>query len=111
MMQLDMTMYHGTQSKMGIVNDYVNADLTRFLRTLVNTYSSIGYVDTFCGYGCSDHASWTKAGYASCFPFESDFKDINSMIHTVNDLLNILDLEHALEFAKVGTGFVVELSQ
>jgi len=111
MMQLDMTMYHGTTNKMGIVTDFVNLDLTKFLRTLVTTYSDIGYVDTKCGYGCSDHASWTKTGVASCFPFETDFKDINSKIHTDIDLLNILDPVHGLEFAKVGLGFVVELAQ
>jgi len=110
MLQMDMTMYHGTANKMGVVTDFVNAELTGFLRQIITNYADIGFVDTRCGYGCSDHASWTRSGFPACFPFETDFRDINQRIHTVNDLIDILDIEHGLEFAKVALGFLVELS-
>jgi len=111
-MQLDMVFYvkPGTTPTFGIITDFVNADLTAFLRTLVTAYSNLKYTQSTCGYGCSDHASWTKAGYASCFPFEASFGNLNNKIHTDQDLLAILNLNHGLEFCKVALGFVVELS-
>jgi len=63
-----------------------------------------------CGYGCSDHASWTANGYRSTFPFESQFRYHNPYIHSDQDTLAHASLEHGLEFAKLGLGFVVELA-
>jgi len=42
-------------------------------------------------------------------PFEARFSDSNPNIHSTSDLLDKLDLEHAIEFAKIGLAFVVEL--
>jgi len=111
-MQLDMTMYAppGMEPTFGIVTDFVNANLTNFVKVLVNAYSNLQYTETQCGYGCSDHASWTKAGYASCFPFEETFENRNPYVHTKYDDLSILNMDHGLEFAKVALGYVVELS-
>lgn len=112
MMQLDMTFYtkSGTTPQFGIVTDYVNADLTAFLRKLVSAYSTLKSVDTKCGYGCSDHASWTKAGFQACFPFETTFANSNKNIHSTQDLIDKLDLNHGAEFVKVALGYLVELS-
>ena len=44
----------------------------QFVANLVGAYLpsySIGY--DACGYGCSDHASWTNQGYIASFPFEA----------------------------------------
>ena len=57
--------------------DYVNANLTEFTRELVETYSNLPWVDTACGYGCSDHASWHKMGYRATMPAEAKFRDSN----------------------------------
>jgi len=110
MMQLDMTMYPGSSGKIGVVGDYVDSSLTSFLRKLVSTYADVNYVDTKCGYGCSDHASWYKAGFSACFPFESEFSTSNPKIHTIQDLLANLSVDHGAEFVKVALGFAVELS-
>jgi len=111
-MQLDMTMFvrSGTTETFGIITDYVNAGLTEFLKELVTAYSELGFTTSKCGYGCSDHASWTKAGYASCFPFEGTMANGDPYIHTKNDLISYLSLTHGMEFSKVATGFIVELS-
>jgi len=111
-MQLDMTSYvkPGTNPVIGIITDYVNSDLTKFLQSLVPAYTNLGFSTSKCGYACSDHASWTKAGYASCHPFESLESNINPKIHTSQDVFNILNLDHGLEFAKLGVGYLVELS-
>ncbi len=63
-----------------------------------------------CGYSCSDHASWSEAGYRAVFPFEATLVDENPFIHTAKDTLEYADLDHGLEFAKVALGFAVELS-
>jgi len=110
MMQFDMTMYAGAIPRIGIVTDFVNTALTDYLRLLVDSYSQLEWVNTRCGYACSDHASWTNAGYPSSFPFESAFGNSNPYIHSANDVINHLSMAHGLEFAKVGLAFVVELS-
>eukprot|EP01032_Pedospumella_encystans_P012646 gene12646-14618_t len=62
-MQLDMTNYKGSASDIFIYTDYTDSQQNTFLANLITTYQptlSIGYDK--CGYGCSDHASWTAAG-------------------------------------------------
>lgn len=114
MLQQDMTGYsagskkHG-DDKLGVIIDYVDDGLTTFIKKLVNTYCTIGYVETKCGYACSDHASAAKHGYPSAFVIESDFADIDSSIHTTEDKLEKLDFDHMLEHAKLTLSFAVEL--
>jgi leucyl aminopeptidase len=112
MLQLDMTSYIGKngQDVIGIVTDFTNSDENQFIRELVDVYSLIPWVNTQCGYGCSDHASWTYAGYRASFPFESEFSQRNPYIHTAEDTLANVDWAHALNFAKIGLGFVVEVA-
>jgi len=111
MLQLDMTSWTraGATPVMGLVQDFVNATLTRFVGQLIDAYSNIAWVPTTCGYACSDHASWTRAGYPASFTFESRFGQHSPYIHTAQDTLSTLTLEHGLEFAKLGVGFAVEL--
>lgn len=111
MIQMDMTAYAGLNNEnvVGLVTDFTDADLNTFVRLLINTYTSIPWVNTECGYGCSDHASWTYAGYRASFPFESEFSQHNPDIHTADDTLANVDWEHAVQFAYLGLGFVIEL--
>jgi len=109
MMQLDMTMYPGSQRRVGVITDFTDPQLTSFLRKIVTAYADIPFVDTRCGYGCSDHASFHRAGYSACFPFEADFGSANPRIHTPNDLIGILSIDHGAEFVKVAVGFLVEM--
>jgi len=111
MMQLDMTCYTrpGILPVVGLMHDFVNLTLTKFIGEVINTYANIGWVETRCGYACSDHASWTRAGYPSCLPAEGRFADSNPNIHTARDTLDKLSLEHGIEYAKIGLAFLVEL--
>jgi len=110
MLQMDMTMFPGTAGRIGVITDFVDPSLTSFLRKLVTTYSDLLFVDTRCGYACSDHASWNRAGFSACFPFEADFRNSNPRIHTIQDLLSALSIDHGAEFVKVAVGYIVELS-
>ncbi|KAG1472292.1 hypothetical protein G6F56_001628 [Rhizopus delemar] len=111
MLQNDMTGYVGKNKEViGIVTDHVDDKLTTFLKNLVDTYASIPYVSTECGYACSDHASWLKYGYPSAFAIESTFEDSNPNIHSANDVIDGLSFDHMKEFSKLALGFAVELS-
>ncbi|KAI9279107.1 hypothetical protein BY458DRAFT_488077 [Sporodiniella umbellata] len=111
MLQNDMTGYIGRSKEViGIVTDHVDNKLTNFLKNLVDTYASIPYVETECGYACSDHASWLKYGYPSAFAIESTFEDSNPKIHSANDVIEGLSFDHMKEFSKLAVGFAVELS-
>jgi leucyl aminopeptidase len=77
---------------------------------LAEEYCEIPGADTLCGYGCSDHVSWTKLGYASAFVFESEFEDHSPYIHTSGDTVENISFEHMSEFVKLVLGWGVELS-
>lgn len=110
-MQFDMTMYPGAgTSQITLISDNTNADLNRFVGSLIDTYLKISWNQHPCGYGCSDHASWHKVGYPAVFPFEAPPNQMNRQIHTPNDNLNVLDPQFGLYFAKIGLAFAVELA-
>ncbi|KAJ3279362.1 Leucine aminopeptidase 1 [Borealophlyctis nickersoniae] len=112
MLQCDMTGWspEGKKRIVGIATDYVDSVLSRFLQKLSKEYNGIPWKDVKCGYGCSDHASWTKAGYASAFTFESDFDDHNPYIHTAQDDITHINFAHVAEYARLAIAFAVELS-
>ena len=66
---MDMTAYvkPGTQERIGIVNDFVSPELTSYIKGLIDEYNTIPWVDSKCGYACSDHSAWTKVGVPSAF--------------------------------------------
>ncbi|KAI0721876.1 peptidase [Cerioporus squamosus] len=115
MSQYDMTAFvkRGTREQVGIITDFTDPDLTQYNKDLVDLYLDIPWVDTQCGYACSDHASWRKAGYPSVFTIESSFPESNHQyIHTSNDRMDISDefsFEHMREFSKLAVAFAVEL--
>ncbi|GHA82319.1 M20/M25/M40 family metallo-hydrolase [Cognatilysobacter bugurensis] len=118
-LQLDMTNYNaGAPEEMQLVTDYSNADLKTFVVNLFDTYlAPMGHTrGTYtCGYGCSDHASWTHAGYPAAMMFEGG--DVSgrpfSQIHTANDTLaNMGDsARHSVKFARLGLAFLGELGK
>lgn len=113
-MQLDMTLRHGTADKdIVMMSDFTNAAQNAFLGKLIDEYVKVPWGYSKCGYGCSDHASWTANGYPASIPFESTMEDINRSIHTAKDTLESAggDAKHAAKFAKLATAFVVELAQ
>jgi leucyl aminopeptidase len=112
-MQLDMTLRKGTVDKdIVMMADFTNTAQNEFLGRLIDEYVKVPWGYSRCGYGCSDHASWTANGYPASIPFESTMEDINHSIHTANDTLQSAggDAKHAAKFAKLATAFVVELA-
>lgn len=114
MLQMDMTAWvkQGTKESVGVIQDFVDPALTDFVYKLVETYLAIPPVKTQCGYSCSDHASFTKAGYQSAFAIESTFEDSNKNIHSSSDTIDHPEFSftHMREFSKLAIAFAVELS-
>jgi leucyl aminopeptidase len=112
-MQLDMTLNKGTVDKdIVMMSDFTNAAQNEFLGRIIDEYVKVSWGYSRCGYGCSDHASWTGAGFPASMPFESNMEDINKNIHKANDTLQSAggDAKHSAKFAKLATAFVVELA-
>jgi len=116
MLQQDMTGYihktieAGEPESVGVITDYVDPGLTEFIKKTVEEYCDIPYVETKCGYACSDHASASKYGYPSAFVIESDFKYSDNKIHTTEDKIEYLSFDHMLQHAKMTLGFAYELA-
>ncbi|KAK5938890.1 Leucine aminopeptidase 1 [Knufia obscura] len=116
MLQQDMTGYvhktieAGEPESVGVITDFVDPGLTEFIKRAVKEYCDIPYVETKCGYACSDHASASKYGYPSAFVIESDFKYSDSKIHTTEDKIEYLSFDHMLQHAKMTLGFAYELA-
>lgn len=111
-LQMDMTGYeHKKDPTIWLITDNTNTQLTAYLETLINTYVKQPVNRTRCGYACSDHASWNHAGFSAAFPFESSFGNDDPYIHTSQDKIDALSLEHMTDFAKLGIAFAVELAE
>lgn len=112
-LQLDMTGFKSPKDtkEVYLIQDHVNPQLTKFLGKLAEVYAGLPAATmgaTQCGYACSDHASWTSGGYDSAFPFEASFENDNKTIHTGNDKMDIMNVNHMAKFLKLSTAFVVE---
>jgi len=109
--QFDMTSFAGAGDQVVFMTDFTNPELTNFSQKLLDTYVKAKWSTDHCGYACSDHASWHKAGYMAVMPFEATMAGDNKDIHTARDLIGKLDFQHGLHFAKLGLAFMAELSQ
>jgi bacterial leucyl aminopeptidase len=110
-LQFDMTMYPGQTGKMHLIQDFVHKGLTTFVGKLITSYAKVPFEFTSCGYACSDHASWTRQGFAAAFPFEAPKGKYNPNIHTPRDTLDILNAAFGLGFVKVAVGYAVEMAE
>lgn len=112
-LQMDMTNYDGGQYDMSVMEDYTNTDLNAFNKEVFNTYPepkgmTLGSIE--CVYACSDHASWTSAGYPSSMMSEDVvFPDL----HTTGDTLAGTGgtAEHSVKFAQFGLAFLGEMAK
>ncbi|KAI1264248.1 Zn-dependent exopeptidase [Xylariaceae sp. FL1019] len=115
MLQQDMTGFvqktvdAGKPESVGVITDFVDPALTAFIKKVIEEYCAIPWVETKCGYACSDHASASKAGYPSAFVIESTFGDSDDHIHSTEDLIKYLSFDHMLQHARMTLSLVYEL--
>ena len=117
-MQFDMTNYKsGNVEDMQLITDYSNAAMQTFLADLFDAYLAprgFNRGTYTCGYGCSDHASWTSAGYPAAMMFEAgDASGYFPYIHSANDTLANManSAQNSVKFAQLGLAFVGELGK
>lgn len=112
-LQLDMTNYQGSDKDIWLMRDFTDAAQNTFLVRLIETYVGATWAFDACGYACSDHASWTRAGVPASMPFEARMNDRNTSIHTKHDTLEMSDENaiHALKFARLGAAYAIELAK
>lgn len=118
-LQLDMTNYrNGASSDIRIVSDSANALLKTYFAEIFDAYlAPLGLTrGTYtCGYGCSDHASWTTAGYPAAMLIEPGNANGSffSSLHTINDTLaNMGDSAiNSTKYARFGLAFLGEIAK
>src|SRR5690606_4213048 len=101
------------------MTDHTNAAQNQFLRDLNTHYLQLVMQNDQCGYGCSDHKSWTDNQYPASMPFEAKFsnsgtpRQYNTALHTTNDTISRSNgnANHALKFTKLALTFVGELAK
>ena len=111
--QFDMTNFAGSGAGIWLLTDNVDASLTAHLKALAEAYSGVPTGTTACGYGCSDHASWTRSGYPASAAFESTFNTMNKKIHTEQDTVANSGgtAAQSVPFAKLAVAFAVETAK
>jgi len=117
-LQVDMTNYKsGAVTDMKLISDYSNPDLKNFFITLFDTYlAPMGLTrgSVACGYACSDHASWTNAGYPAAMMFEAgDPGGSFPYIHTPYDTLATMgeSAQHSVKFAQFALAYLGETAK
>ena len=114
MVQFDMTGYVPPHHSpvIALIRDFTSNELSDYLGLLCDGYmkgGNVTVVNSKCGYGCSDHASWTKVGVDAAFPFETRFGDHNPNIHSDHDDIKYLNHEHLRDFIYLGISYLFEL--
>ncbi len=112
-LQLDMTNFQGSDTDIWLMKDFTSPVQNEFLVRLIDTYVKATWGLDSCGYACSDHASWFRAGVPASMPFESRMAQRNKKIHSANDTLETSgnNARHALKFAALGAAYVIELAK
>ena len=112
-LQLDMTNYHGSDKDIWLMKDFTSAPQNTFLTNLIDKYVGATWGMDACGYACSDHASWYRAGVPASMPFESRMRDRNKVIHTADDTLEMSNnnADHAVKFARLGAAYAIEMAK
>ncbi len=117
-LQVDMTNYKsGAVTDMKLISDFSNTDLKNFFITLFDTYlAPMGLTrgSTACGYACSDHASWTNAGYPAAMMFEAGSPNGSfPYIHTPYDTLATMgeSAQHSVKFTQFALAYLGETAK
>jgi leucyl aminopeptidase len=95
----------------GLARDFSDDQLTTYVKYLMGNYSEMPVVETKCGYGCSDHASWKKVGVRSSFMMEGAMNELSPFLHSENDDISKVDFDHIAEFVRVDLAAAFELSK
>lgn len=118
-LQLDMTNYRqGVSHDVHFITDNTNPALLAFSYALFDTYlvpRSLIRRSTTCGYACSDHASWTSAGFPAVMASEPGnathtfYQGLHSADDTLEEVGGTADI--SVPFAYFALAFIGELAK
>lgn len=91
-----------------LLRDNVDQNFTDYISNLITNNVKVPVDYTKCGYACSDHASWTNAGFTATAAFESSFDDMNPYLHTANDTMEHVSLDNLVNYTKLALAYVVD---
>jgi len=97
-----------TREKIAIVTDRVSPAIVSFLKTLVETYCDYEWEEDYCGYGCSDHASWDQYSFPAGYPSEIVW---HPDMHTARDTIDTVGFTQVGEHIKLTIGAMVEIAE
>ncbi|EOA86074.1 uncharacterized protein SETTUDRAFT_110755 [Exserohilum turcica Et28A] len=103
------TLDAGKEESFGLMTDFTHAGLNAFVAQVIHEYTDISYVNSTCGYACSDHVSATRNGFPASFVLESAPEYQNPYIHTPRDTMEHIDPAHVLQHGRLVLGFLYEL--
>lgn len=111
-LQIDMSLMPGDgELVIGSVTDFTASWLRDLMKQINDLYLNVRIVEFACGYGCSDHASWTKEGYSAFAPFESTMDSMNQNLHTPNDVIDgRSSFEHSAVFSKIAVAYALHIA-
>lgn len=113
-LQLDMTGYN-PNTPPSIITDHTDKNLNGLVERLNNEFKDLIGLGKFsksrCGYGCSDHASWTAQGFAAAHVFEADKGKHNRKLHTPQDTRDRISDKKMTNFGRFAAAFVVKLAE
>lgn len=92
----------------GLHTDNGNEQMIEFVKLLTDEYLDFGRRNMSCGYGCSDHASWTMNGFPAVM---TTAPVSNPAHHRHNDTIEAVDARQTKEFVKLSVSFLVEMSE
>jgi len=108
MMNYDVVGYNVGRSQIALITDYTDGPLNAFLRILIDEYLTFTWVNDTCGYACSDHASYFRAGFPAAMPNEAvSFP----YMHTTRDTIDQVNFNQVQEFVKLALGYSIELAE
>ncbi len=111
MLQNDMNLYTADEPTIYFVTNGTSEGFNKQLQTLVDIYAGVPWKEGVLTAGTSDHASWTRQGFRSAFPFEHPTK-YNKNIHTTGDLVTAdgVSFEQSAAFAKLTTAYLLHFA-
>jgi leucyl aminopeptidase len=112
MMQQDMNLYKeaGQPDKIWFVEENTNPGFNDQLGVLVDRYVKVPWEKGSLTAGSSDHASWTRRGFAAAFPFENP-EAYNPHIHTADDDSSHADaFTQSAAFGKLGLAYLAHFA-
>ncbi|KAL0564811.1 hypothetical protein V5O48_017228 [Marasmius crinis-equi] len=110
--QPDTSTNAGKSSTISILSD-PNAAMSSHMTKVVAAYvPTAERRSVACGYGCSDHYSFSDQGYpVVCIAsYGPNDRNLNPGYHTTNDTIDKLNFDRATDFVKAGLAWVVEVA-